>query len=184
MRDLESRLATAIRAKMWALRSRLLADPTGNPLVWVISNDLACSQRPLRDHPEFHDKKPLPPEAGPYVVRWVKRVCKAGIRSVICLMHPKELRYYDGLIGMEDGLLALYREVGLQVCHLQWADPAHSKTAKEREALRAQVVVIKVKALEAFGELPRAVLVHCSAAIDRSTPVAAYIAANSKSPGA
>jgi hypothetical protein len=24
-------------------------------------------------------------------------------------MHRKELRYYDGLVGMEDGLLALYR---------------------------------------------------------------------------
>jgi predicted protein tyrosine phosphatase len=93
-------------------------------------------------------------------------------------MHPKELRYYDGLAGMEDGLLALYRKMGFKVCHLQWADPAHAKTAEARAALRARVDEIKVKAYEAFRQLPKPVLIHCSAAIDRSTPVAAYIASN------
>jgi protein tyrosine/serine phosphatase len=29
--------------------------------------------------------------------------------------------------------------------------------------------------LEAFDELPKPVLIHCSAAIDRTTPVAAFI---------
>lgn len=186
MRDLENQLAETIRTKMWDLRAHLRSDPTADPLAWCVRDHLACSQRPLRDHPAFHDKKPLPPEAGPYVVTWVERICRAGIRSVICLMHPKELRYYDGLIGMEDGLLVLYRQAGLRVCHLKWADPAHGKTAEEREALRGQVTAIKAKALDAFGKLPRAVLVHCSAAIDRSTPVAAHIAANAdflSSPG-
>jgi len=177
VRDLERQLAGTIRVEMWALRRRLRSDPTAHPLVWCIQDRLACSQRPLRDHPAFLDQKPLPPEAGPHVIAGVKRVRETGIRSVICLMHRKELRYYDGLVGMEDGLFSLYRQAGLQIRHLEWADPAHG-TSEEREALKAQVMVIKAKALDAFGRLPRAVLVHCSAAIDRSTPVVAHIAAN------
>jgi len=163
---------------MWELRDRLSVDPDADPLAWPIVHQLACSQRPLRDHPLFRDQKPLPREAGPYVVKWAERVHDLKIQSVICLMHPKELRYYDGLAGMEDGLLALYRKMGFKVCHLQWADPAHAKTAEARAALRARVDEIKVKAYEAFRQLPKPVLIHCSAAIDRSTPVAAYIASN------
>lgn len=177
MQQLEKKLEGPIRDQMWELRDRLSVDPDADPLAWPIVNQLACSQRPLRDHPLFRDQKPLAQEAGPYVVKWVERVRESGIQSVICLMHGKELRYYDGLAGMEDGLLALYRKVGFRVCHLQWADPAHAKTAEARAALRARVEEIKVRAYEAFRQLPKPVLIHCSAAIDRSTPVAAYIAA-------
>jgi protein-tyrosine phosphatase len=92
-------------------------------------------------------------------------------------MHSKELRYYDGLTSMDSGLLTLYKDNGFQVCHLEWADPAHEKTAEARAALRARVAQIKLQAYEAFQYLPKPVLIHCSAAIDRSTPVAAYILA-------
>lgn len=176
MHQLENKLAGRIREQMWELRDRLSVYPDDNPLAWPIVHQLACSQRPLRDHPLFRDQKPLPREAGPYVVKWVERVHDLKIQSVICLMHSKELRHYDGLDGMEDGLLALYRKVGFKVCHLQWADPAHAKTAEAKAALRARVKEIKVKAYEAFLQLPKPVLIQCSAAIDRSTPVAAYIA--------
>lgn len=121
---------------MWGLRSRLSVDPDADPLAWAIANQLACSQRPLRDHSLFRDQKPLPQEAGPYVGKWVERVRESRIQSVICLMHSKELQYYDGLVGMEDGLLDLYRRVGFKVCHLEWADPAHAKTEEARTALR------------------------------------------------
>ena len=178
MQGPEKKFEGPIRDQMWALRGRLSVDPGADPLAWVIANQLACSQRPLRDHPLFRDQKPLPQEAGPYVVKWVERVRESGIQSVICLMHSKELRYYDGLAGMEDGLLDLYHKVGFGVRHLQWADPAHAKTEEARTALRARVEEIKVRAYEAFLELPKPVLIHCSAAIDRSTPVAAYVAAN------
>lgn len=178
MQELEKNLQGPIRDQMWNLRKRLSVDPDADPLAWPIVNQLGCSQRPLRDHPLFRDQKPLPPEAGPYVIKWVERVRESGIRSVICLMHSKELRYYDDLAGMEDGLLDLYRKVGFRVLHLQWADPAHAKNEEARTALRARVEEIKVRAYEAFLQLPKPVLIHCSAAIDRSTPVAAYIAAN------
>jgi hypothetical protein len=181
MQGQEKKFVGPIRDQMWALRRRLSVDPDADPLAWVITNQLACSQRPLRDHPLFRDQKPLPQEAGPYVVKWVERVRELGIQSVICLMHSKELRYYDGLTGLEDGLLDLYRKVGFRVRHLQWADPAHAKTEDARTALRARVEEIKVRAYEAFLQLPKPVLIHCSAAIDRSTPVAAYIAAISRS---
>ena len=177
MRSQEKQLEAQIRQQMRALRGRLAADPGADPLVWPLADQLACSQRPLRDHPIFRDQKPLASEAGSHVIGWVERVRQLGIRSIICLLHRKELRYYDGLSGMEDGLLPLYRRAGFEVCHLEWADPAHARSEEARAALRERVHEIKINAYEAFQHLPKPVLLHCSAAIDRSTPVAAYIAA-------
>ena|SRR2546428_12816132 len=54
-----------IRAKMWDLRKRLRDDPDACPIEWIIPTRLACSQRPLRDHPTFGGRRPLPPEAMP-----------------------------------------------------------------------------------------------------------------------
>ena len=95
---------------------------------------------------------------------------------MICLMHPKELRYYDNLDGVPTGLLGLYKGYGLEVCHIQWADPAHAATPKDRGVLRNQVHQIKHQAYAAFTRLQKPVLLHCSAGIDRSAPVAEHIA--------
>lgn len=119
--------------------------------------------------------KPLRIEAGPHVIEWANRVKSLGIRSVICLMHSKELRYYDDLTGMAEGLLALYSRNDFAVCSIEWPDPAHAATPEVRQALRERVTEIRVQANEAFERLPKPVLLHCSAGIDRSTPVAAYI---------
>jgi hypothetical protein len=173
---LENTLANAIRDELRQVRERLRLNPSDNPLIWPIPDRLACSQRPLRDHPVFGGRgRPLPREAGPEVVAWVLRVCKLGICSVICLMHPKELRYYDGPDGIPAGLLGLYRSHGLEVRHVQWADPAHAATPEHRVALRNEVHQIKQRAYAAFEQLQKPVLLHCSAGIDRSAPVAAYI---------
>lgn len=186
-RDPETNLAKQIRAELWQARERLGRDPQANPLTWPIPCHLACSQRPLRDHPNQRfggSGKPLPPEAGPEVIAWVQRVRDLGIRSVICLMHPKELRYYEGLQDMPGGLLDLYRSHGLEVRHIEWADPAHARTEEAREALRNRVREIKLEAYAAYRRLARPVLLHCSAGIDRSAPVAAYIALQERGTGA
>src|ERR1044071_8785208 len=104
-RDPETILANTIRQEIWRLRERLSRDPSGHPVIWTVPAHLACSQRPLRDHPAFQDERgrplrPLPSFAGPEVIAWVHRVRSLGVASMICLMHSKELRYYDGLEGV------------------------------------------------------------------------------------
>lgn len=172
----EKRLAGEIRARMSDLRNRLASQPESVPFEWIIPDALACSQRPLRDRPEYQDATPLPREAGPLVLAWIEAVKAAGIRSIICLMHAKELRYYDNLDSMEGGLLTAYRKAGYEVRHLPWPDPFHGKTAQERSRRFALVESIKIQAADAYENLPKPVLIHCSAAIDRSPPVAAYVA--------
>lgn len=172
----ETEIANRLRTELRQARDRLREDAAADPLVWPIPSSLACSQRALRDHPRFGGRgQHLPPEAGGEVVAWVSRVCALGVRAVICLMHPKELRYYDGLPDLPDGLLALYGSCGLEVRQLPWADPAHAKTPQARQALLNRVHEIKIEAYSAYKALPKPVLLHCSAGIDRTAPVAAYI---------
>jgi hypothetical protein len=51
-------------------------------------------------------------EAAPYVLEWIKRIKDEGIKSIICLMHPKEFQYYERLNLHPNGLLGLYSEWG------------------------------------------------------------------------
>ncbi|MBI2132278.1 MAG: hypothetical protein HYT99_05620 [Candidatus Tectomicrobia bacterium] len=76
--------------------------------------------------------------------------------------------------------MELYRSRGFEVRHIQWADPAHAKNPEARKALRNKVHEIKRVAYSAFLTLPKPVLLHCSAGIDRSAPVAAHIFLNEK----
>jgi protein-tyrosine phosphatase len=62
-----------------------------------------------------------------------------------------------------------------QIGHFPWADPAHEQSQKARLELKNSVHKIKIDAYEAYRELPHPVLLHCSAGIDRSAPVAAFI---------
>jgi len=90
-------------------------------------------------------------------------------------MHQEELKHYVGLGLDPGGLLGFYREQGFCVFHCPWPDPAHARTAEERSLRQQMVEQVKIKALAAFSKLPKPVLLHCSAAIDRTTPVAAFI---------
>jgi hypothetical protein len=156
-----------IRDALEQLRQRIKARDESDIVVWVIPRKLACSQRPLRDHHQFGGRKPLPPEARPLVVEWVERIKGLGIRSAICLLEQRQLeRYYvcGGLGLHERGLLGYYESQGLHVRHFPMTD-----CQKPQESEMSNV-------LQAFSELPKPVLLHCSAAIDRTTPVAAFIA--------
>jgi protein-tyrosine phosphatase len=61
------------------------------------------------------------------------------------------------------GLLEFYKSQGLQVRHLAFTDYQRPSPAELASVLAA------------FDELPRAVLIHCSAGIDRTTPAAGFI---------
>jgi hypothetical protein len=167
--------ANRIRTELRALACKLQTGDDSQLVVWIIPDKLAVAHRPLRYHPVFGASGcPLPEEAAPEVICWVKRIVDQGFRGLICLMHPKEVAHYVGLdIGAPD-ILALYRAKGLEVCHIPWDDPAHCSD-DQRASFDQELARIRVCALECFDKLPKPVLLHCSAGIDRSSPVCAYI---------
>jgi len=161
-----------IRGCLEQLRRQLCAGNNSKILCWVIPGVLACSQRPLRDHPVYSPcssgfrPQPLPPEASTLVVEWVQKILDAGIKSVICLLEPAQLKKYyvqGGLNLPSGGLLEYYQHRGLDVRHVPTTDYQ-----------RPSAVVMQL-VLTAFDLLPQPVLLHCSAAIDRTTPVAAFL---------
>ena len=144
-------------------------------VVWVIYSVLACAHRPLRHHPTFGGSgRDLPPDAVEEVRRWVSRIWEHGFRSIICLMHPKELKHYAQLDLGTPNLIEFYRQTGFDVRHIPWDDPAHRLPA-ERGLFSEELARVQESAFEAFNMLPKPVLLHCSAGIDRSSPVAAFI---------
>jgi hypothetical protein len=145
-----------------------------NLLYWVIPYGLACAHRPLRHHPRFGGSgRNLSPDASPLVIQWAARVRAEGIRSIISLMHTKDLAYYANLELGAPSLLDFYRDQGLVVEHLPWEDPHHSRTAAAEKEKKLRV--IRVRALAIYDSLPKPALLQCSAGIDRSAPVAAFI---------
>jgi len=50
-RNLERRIGEA----MWKIRYAIKAGDDSSIVAWVIRDALACSQRPLRDHPRFQN---------------------------------------------------------------------------------------------------------------------------------
>lgn len=155
-----------IRTELSRLRFQVGASNESELWIWVLSMQLACAQRPLRDLPPYAGRTPLPIEAKPLVQAWVHRVVTGGFRSVISLLEEAQLdRYYvrGGLNLHPHGLLGYYESQGLQVKNLPCTD--YQRPPKERMA----------QALDAFHHMPHPILLHCSAGIDRTAPVAEYI---------
>lgn len=179
MRNLKPRsdaVTHELRERLRGLRSRIASGDDSVLFVWAIPDQLACCQRPLRDHVAFGGRgRPFPPEAAAPLKAWIARIKTSGFRSIITLMHPKELKYYDTIGAHPDGLLGLYRAAGFEVTHIPWADPAHEKTPEARAAVMRHLETVRHDALIAFQRLSKPVLFHCSAAIDRSPPVVAHI---------
>lgn len=127
---------------------------------WVIINHLARSARPGRD---------LGPDRSvPQVVvdEWLKKLRVMGIRSIICLLNNEHLRLYEGL---PDNLVNYYRLAGFKVIHLPLCDPTQiAEGWKELEKALD-------KAWRTYQEMPKPVLVHCSAGRDRTGKVVNYI---------
>lgn len=109
---------------------------------------------------------PLPPEAKPLVIKWVRQVKRIGIRSVICPLEQRQLDrcYVRGGLSLHDrGLLDFYESRGLQVCHFPMSDYQRLQEKEMQNVFRA------------FLELSKPVLLHCSAGKDRTAPVVAFI---------
>ena len=115
-------------------------------LSWVIEGQLARSCRP------GYPAKAIPADVVRLTVRsWLD----AGIRSVICLLAEEQLAFYSGL---PDGLLAYYRDCALEVAHIPVTDYKQPPLNSREEDL----------VLQAFIGLPKPLLIHCSAGIDRT----------------
>jgi len=167
--------AKEIRNRLQILGERIDSGDDSDLLVWVIDSQLACAHRPLRHHPEFGGSgRDLPASATKEVLHWAERVREEGIKSIITLIHPKELRHYEALKLGAPNLIEFYQREGFQVCHIPWEDPRH-RSAMDHVSFKDEIFRVREEALIAFDDLPKPVLLHCSAGIDRSAPVAAYI---------
>ncbi len=180
MRDELDAKRIEIVIAMKALKTKLETGDDSQLLVWVLRDRLACAQRPLRHHPRYSGSGVvLPATLTPLVFDWVAKIRAAGIVSVISFMHDRDRACYAELdLGSED-VLSFYESQGLAVVRLPWEDPHHSRADKmvKQRALDDS----RARALRAFDELSKPVLLQCSAGIDRSAPVAAYIWQNRRS---
>ena len=164
-----------IKLTMSSMGSQLEQSDQAEILYWVIPGVLCCTHRPLRHHRVWGGSgNNLNPAATDLVIEWSQRVLGSGVRSTISLMHDRDLRCYLSLNLDADNLIEFYGQQGFQVRHVPWEDPHHKKSSPEEK--RKTLLRVRQEALKAYDDLPRPVLVQCSAGIDRSSPVAAFIA--------
>jgi hypothetical protein len=159
---------------MKALKARLESGDNSELLVWLIPQQLASAQRPLRHHPLYAGSGAIiPTQATELVFEWVASVRASGIVAIISFMHDRDRRCYSDLDLKANDINEFYEQQGFKVARIPWEDPHHSKADPSIKQKRLEQC--RKDALAAFDVLPKPVLLQCSSGIDRSAPVAAYI---------
>lgn len=116
---------------------------------WVIHDKLACGRRPGYSG----ERGRSVPRAE--VDAWMLEARAFGIKSIICLLSYDQLPLYDQL---PNGLIAYYRAGGFSVEPVPAEDHQHPPLSEEDLQ----------KIWTAYQKLPKPVLVHCSAGVDRT----------------
>jgi protein tyrosine/serine phosphatase len=116
---------------------------------WVIPNALARGRRPGYSGERGRSVPTTEADA------WLAEIRDLGIKSIICLLSSDQLPLYDQLPG---GLIAFYRAAGFTVEHISAKDHQHPPLTTDHLQ----------KVWSAYQTLPKPVLVHCSAGVDRT----------------
>ena len=130
---------------------------------WHIQNVLGTAPRP--GYPSKTASKSK-------VDDWIQSLKEQGVKSIICLLGDRQLAYYDALSLHPEGLLGYYREQGLAVRHVPVEDPAEMEAPPPTPLSLEQLEEV----WEAFSQLLRPVVIHCSAMVDRSPYAAKHVA--------
>jgi len=147
-----------------------------NPVLWVIDKSLACAPRPLRYHAKFGGRIPLiPSEAASALSEWLDCINGLGIGTIVCLATPGELKRYSLVVSPQPDLLSLYRSSGFVVHSHPVQDPFHA-AASEKTGILEQIEAFKPTILAEYRERTGALLIHCSGGMDRTAPIAAFLA--------
>lgn len=146
------------------------------PVFWVLDGSLACAPRPLRYHPTFGGRVPLmAAEAAPALREWLESVKRDGIRTIVVLATPGEMKRYSSVVSPEPDLLSLYRSFGLRVHAHPIEDPAHARVSARVGILR-QMEALKPVVFVEYEKRAGGMLISCSGGMDRSAPIAAFVA--------
>ncbi len=163
-----------IKRAVSTLKRRLRVGDNSKPLSWVVPGKLACAPRPLRYHPCYGGSGSLlPASATDLLFDWASEIQDEDIKSVISLMHDRDVRCYESLDLRAADIYNFYEQQGFEVAAIPYEDPHHKKSTPAEK--RKTLLRIREEALAAYDRLSKPVLVQCSAAWDRSPPVAAFI---------